>query len=665
MNNISLKRLYLQSALKSSLINFVVLVGVTFISLKLFNIHETKKFAESISLSKAETEQLEQFLLTNNKDALDLFFIEKKSTHNLKEMYLVDGIDPSNCYTNASLTICGNVPLEIYQKLNANSDMYLKMVSHDLKMTHGLYFYIICLAIFIFNIMTSYLSNIFAQKEIKKQLKDIENNNMLISDKYPRISEFEKLGKIITSAQKSILSEAIAKGNIKLIKKIQHDIDSPMTTLEYFMLESRKYLTEELRQIGRQSLNRVQDIINTLKVNEDFGLLEESSSKEIIAIYPFLKKIVSEKRIEYKSQNHVHISVNSHLDKDVFVNIKKSDFNRALSNIINNAVEAKKVNETINISLIVEKNEDKVTISISDDGVGIDKTFINEVFEYGKSFNKNGSGIGLNQAKDYIESENGILEINSTLGQGTTINIGLNEVEAPIWYLDEIKLTSKKFVVVDDDESIHNLWNEKLGTQGLEIIHMYSAEEFEKWAMGIDLIDYHFLFDLELIGSTQTGIDLINTYQLQNRSVLITSHFFDQAVQKLCARFGIKMIPKESVLNIPVVFEKPSAPEEIVLIDDDKFTHLNWRRSAKNIGISLHSYYSVDEFLDVANIFKTEVPIYVDSNLGDGQKGEVLSEKIYKLGFKNIYLATGSRKEDIEVPYWIKQVQGKGFYVQN
>lgn len=44
-------------------------------------------------------------------------------------------------------------------------------------------------------------------------------------------------------------------------------------------------------------------------------------------------------------------------------------------------------------------------------------------------------------------------------------------------------------------------------------------------------------------------------------------------------------------------------------------------------------------------------------------KGEKLSKKIFDLGFKNIVLATGARNETIELPYWIKGIQGKEFPV--
>lgn len=665
MKEISLKRLYYKSALKSSILNLFVLVLVTFLSLKIYDSQEKSTFANSISLKTQELEQIDQFILTNNLDALDLLFIEAKSTRKLENLILVDEIEQNNCSVYDNLTLCGDNPLNIYQKLPFSQNKYVMLSSENFQTTHSVYFYLICIMIFIFNILTAYFSSIFAQKEIKKQIKDIEegfNDNEL---SHQNILEFNKLNKIISSAHKSITENEVAKGNIKIIKKLQHDIDSPMTALEYFLLESKRFLSEELRNMGRQSLNRIQDIINTLKINEEDSILEESSKKEVLAIYPILKRIVSEKRIEYKNRTDVFITLDTATNKDYFVEIKKSDFYRAISNIINNAVEAKKFADPIYIKIKLEKIATQVSISISDNGVGIDSQYIDEVFEYGKSFNKNSSGIGLNQAKDYIESESGKLTIDSSLGEGTTIQISLNEVEAPIWYSNCISLSSKKIVIVDDDQSIHNLWNEKLLSITEDITHLYSSEEFEQWASSKDLKEYYFLVDLELIGSMDTGINLINAYQLQSRSVLVTSHFMDSDVQSLCTRFGIKMIPKESVLNISVNFAKNEAPQTIVLIDDDRFTHLNWKRSAKNNGIELLSFYSVEDFLNESHGLYLDIPIYVDSNLGDGLKGEILSEAIYNNGFKNIILATGAKKEDIKIPFWIKKVQGKGFYVQH
>jgi hypothetical protein len=72
----------------------------------------------------------------------------------------------------------------------------------------------------------------------------------------------------------------------------------------------------------------------------------------------------------------------------------------------------------------------------------------------------------------------------------------------------------------------------------------------------------------------------------------------------------------------------------------------------------------IQKFISSSTSYNKDTPVYIDSDLGKGLKGEELSKGIFDLGFKNIYLATGKRKVDIKVPYWIKKVQGKGFYVQ-
>ncbi len=467
--------------------------------------------------------------------------------------------------------------------------------------------------------------------------------------------------RIMTNAN---MNQLIVDGNIKIIKKLQHDINSPLTSLEYFIAEVKNNMPEELRILGRQSINRIQDIINTLKINEEDRTLEETSEKECVAVYPLLKRIISEKRIEYKTRSDVSIDIETEINKDIFVYISKSDFNRAISNIINNSIEASKKDGPINVKVVLSSGNDQVCIQVEDNGVGIEKRHLKEIFKYGKSINKNSSGIGLNQAKSYIESEDGVLNIDSEIGKGTIIEILLQKVEEPVWFADKLRIDSKIVVIIDDDESIHNLWAKKLSNMEIEIVHLYSSVEFNRWKKQNKLEECTFLVDLELIGSKENGIELIFSNNIESRSTLVTSHYLEKKVQKNCEMFGIKMIPKESVLNIEVTIKSHDFPDEIVLIDDDQFTHLNWKRSAQSYGINLNSFYDVDSFLKESNTFSSETSIYIDSNLGDDQKGEVLSKQIYDLGFNNIILATGSRKEDIQVPYWINKVQGKGFFVQ-
>lgn len=98
---------------------------------------------------------------------------------------------------------------------------------------------------------------------------------------------------------------------------------------------------------------------------------------------------------------------------------------------------------------------------------------------------------------------------------------------------------------------------------------------------------------------------------------------------------------------------------KIVLIDDDSIMHMGWQMEARNHAVDLSCFFTIDEFLAVASEFPKTTEIFVDSNLADGKKGEIESEKVHNLGFENIYLATGYAPEDFEKPSWIKEIRGK------
>jgi len=98
---------------------------------------------------------------------------------------------------------------------------------------------------------------------------------------------------------------------------------------------------------------------------------------------------------------------------------------------------------------------------------------------------------------------------------------------------------------------------------------------------------------------------------------------------------------------------------KVILIDDDKLIHFLWKTEAKKNNVDLETYFSIASFLTEAEALSRDTSIYIDSDLGQGIRGEVESEKIFLLGFTNLYLATGFEAKDINKPHWIKEVGGK------
>ena len=81
--------------------------------------------------------------------------------------------------------------------------------------------------------------------------------------------------------------------------------------------------------------------------------------------------------------------------------------------------------------------------------------------------------------------------------------------------------------------------------------------------------------------------------------------------------------------------------------------------SARTNGIILKAFKAPAEFLSSLEAFPKDTPIYTDSELGDGIKGEDIAKTIHARGFETIYLETGHPPEHFAGMPWIKKVISK------
>jgi len=110
---------------------------------------------------------------------------------------------------------------------------------------------------------------------------------------------------------------------------------------------------------------------------------------------------------------------------------------------------------------------------------------------------------------------------------------------------------------------------------------------------------------------------------------------------------------------VPIEIERSLEKLDAILIDDDMLIHAVWAQMAKDKDKSLRCYSSVTEFMSAATGFDLDTPIYIDSSLSAGERGEVRAKEIFDLGFKCIYLATGYEASTFAPVEWIKGVVGK------
>lgn len=375
------------------------------------------------------------------------------------------------------------------------------------------------------------------------------------------------------SAEKLKIEASIGE----IAAQVAHDIRSPLAALD-MVAAHLDQIPEEKRVIIRTALSRIRDIANGLleKHRSQYSPRGQSSTmisatgapgsidmgtKELLS--SLIDSLITEKRMQFRSRWGVHIEAPLTMEGyGLFVDVNSSDFKRVLSNLINNSVEA--VGERGKVRVELDSNATRVFVRVVDDGPGIPEDVLPKLMQRGETHGKyDGSGLGLYSAKKKVSEWGGEIAIESKPEEGTTVEIRLPRSEAPKWFVSELVFPRDvKVVILDDDTTIHQIWDGRfeslqIKNTGVEFAHLSTADEFTRYVLQHygEVERSLFLVDFELIGSTRTGLDLIEELKIESRSILVTSRFEEKDIKTRCATRGVRMIPKSLAGFVPIRLE--------------------------------------------------------------------------------------------------------------
>lgn len=464
--------------------------------------------------------------------------------------------------------------------------------------------------------------------------------------------------------------------------QIAHDIRSPLSALT-LMVGNARELPEEKRIVIRSAVNRINDIANSLlqksRIESNSGAgnnlakLNETLKTQKLCAYllsPLIDSIVSEKRIQFREKQAIEIEADIQKAYGIFANINATELKRTISNLINNAVEAMP-NDAGKIIVTVKKQSEQAVIIIQDTGKGIPESILMKLGEigitHGKEGSQSGSGLGIYHAKKTVVGAGGKFHIESCQGKGTTITISFDKALAPKWFVERLIISPRMSIAsLDDDISIHQIWRGRFESQNISSVDIKhntftSGSEFKSWisSQSHESIQRLYLVDYELLNQNSTGLDIIEELGVGPQSILVTSRYEEEKIRERCDKMGVKLIPKAMAGFVPIEIEKSKVSVDGILVDDDSLVHSCWQMDAESKGKKFIGYYNALDFLESSTKYDINTKIYVDSNLGNGIKGEDVSLKIHTLGFKNIYLCTGYQPSQFPKMPWIKDIVGK------
>jgi|GEM_PF-1457305 len=341
-----------------------------------------------------------------------------------------------------------------------------------------------------------------------------------------------------------------------------HDIRSPVASLS-MMVECLDDLDPERFGLLREIALNINGIINNLldqyrKITDPLQEAEDTPAEVIVSLV--ISEILNEKRQQCRFSL---IRFEESFDEGSYfavVKIDKSRFQRAISNIIDNAVEASMDNGAVVIYVSLAVHEERVIVTVKDQGPGIPNDVLQEIRSNVDvtSRKKGGKGLGFMQIREMTKKAGGELKVDSRVGEGATISVELARTQSVERLVTSLSVDLNTMVIIlDGDAYIHGAW-ENLFAQYPEVRleHFQSGERALKYIKELaDKENVLFLCDFDLARQTLNGIGVIERAAFARRSILVTSHYGYPAISKQAKAANVKILPKQLLSRLPILFD--------------------------------------------------------------------------------------------------------------
>jgi signal transduction histidine kinase len=212
---------------------------------------------------------------------------------------------------------------------------------------------------------------------------------------------------------------------------ISHDLRNNMTTMKlYFdLMSNKKYKPENTEELTKQISSSVENNIDLLE-----NLLVWASSQikglplkfESLNIFELVNKNIA---LGVSIAHQKNISIVNLCSENDKAFADENTINLVLRNLIVNAIKFTNDEGKITVSSMVSNS--KIQISIADNGVGIDKEKLDQMFTQHKNpstqgtANEKGTGLGLLLCADFIKQNNGTIYAKSEKGKGSVFTFEL------------------------------------------------------------------------------------------------------------------------------------------------------------------------------------------------------------------------------------------------
>ncbi|WP_337043511.1 sensor histidine kinase [Emticicia sp. 17c] len=217
------------------------------------------------------------------------------------------------------------------------------------------------------------------------------------------------------------------------VSNITHELKTPISTvsvaieaLSNFNVLQNPAQTKEYLEISKNELNRLAILVDKVLKMSAFEQKELVLNNDNINFRSLVESVLATMKLQFEK---CRANVNFDLFGKTFIILGDSIH---LTNVVYNLLEnALKYSTDPQINVVLTEDAQTLQLSIEDNGIGISEEFLPRIFDKffrvptGNVHNIKGYGLGLSYVKNVIERHNGTIEVNSTIGQGSTFTMKL------------------------------------------------------------------------------------------------------------------------------------------------------------------------------------------------------------------------------------------------
>ncbi|MEE9571644.1 MAG: ATP-binding protein [Candidatus Neomarinimicrobiota bacterium] len=264
-------------------------------------------------------------------------------------------------------------------------------------------------------------------KRLQDATLQLAQGNLAVSIKESKFSplndliiSFNKMSQELESNRKILIQAEKDAAWRDMARILAHEIKNPLTPIRLSLerLET-KYASKS------NDLDTVFSNVTTV-IHEEIDNLQTFASEfskfaklpESVMKHYNVNKQIAEICVPYQTELKIDLKLEEKLP---LLFADKIQVKQILENIIQNSINAAKYNFVIKI--ITDFTESIISISIKDNGYGINTKDINEIFKPYFTKSSGGTGLGLAIVKRIIESHGGSIIVESEVDIGTTFNL--------------------------------------------------------------------------------------------------------------------------------------------------------------------------------------------------------------------------------------------------